>query len=198
MQRISDRLIILRALKHSESDLILHALSPVHGRINLIAKGALKSKKRFAGGVLQPTHFIEAQFKKKNDDGGEGRLHFLEEARLLNGFDLLRGDYDRLTLAFSFLQLVAKVTQEEDPESQKIFDLLGNSLKALETTERPELLRVLFEGKILLIQGVIPSDLPDNDLFRLTVRDHEQSRIQPAELSQLKGHIHFALKSYLQ
>lgn len=197
MQKVSDRLIILRALKHSESDLIIHALSPVRGRLNLIAKGALKSKKRFGGGVLQPTHFIEATFKYKGDTG-EGQLHFLEEARLLNGFEGLRADYDRLTQAFSFLQLIAKVTQELDPESQALFDLLGNTLKALESTERPDLLKVLFEGKILLIQGVIPSDLPENDLFRLTVRDHEKSRMQDAALSQLRGHIQFALKSYLQ
>lgn len=196
MQKVTDRLIILRALKYSESDLIIHALSPVRGRLNLIAKGALKSKKRFGGGVLQPTHFVDATFKYKGDTG-EGQLHFLDEARLLNGFEGLRTDYDRLNLAFSFLQLVAKVTQESDPESQPIFDLLGNTLKALETTQRPELLKLLFEGKILLIQGVIPSDLPENDLFRLSVRDHEQSRIQEAPLAQLRGHIQFALKSYL-
>ncbi len=196
MQKVSDRFIILRALKHSESDLIIHALSPVRGRLNLIAKGALKSKKRFGGGVLQPTHFVEASFKQKSDMQ-EGQLHFLEEAQLLNGFEALREDYDRLSLAFSFLQLIIKVTQENDPESQPIFDLLGNTLKALETTQKPELLKLLFEGKMLLIQGVIPSDLPHNDLFCLSVRDHEQSCMHESDVSQLRGHIQYALKSYL-
>ncbi|MCB0408295.1 MAG: DNA repair protein RecO [Bdellovibrionales bacterium] len=196
MNSVSDRLIILRAIKHSEADLILHTLSAQHGRLNLIAKGALKSKKRFVGGVLEPTHFIEAQIKKKNDFGN-GTLHFLEDAQLLKGFEGLRQDYDRLTLAFHFLDLITKVLQEEDPESKKMFDLVGNALQALESSHRPDLLRLLFEGKLLLVQGVIPSDLPKSDLFRLSLQDHEKSQISMNELSQLRGHIQYALKSYL-
>jgi DNA repair protein RecO (recombination protein O) len=196
MKKISERLIILRTLKHSEADLIIHALSAKRGRINLIAKGALKSKRRFVGGVLEPTHFIEASIALK-PESREGALHFLEEAQLLQGFEKIRSDYDKLNLAFYFLQVISKVAQEEDPESQKLFDLLGNSLKALEASSRLDLLKTLFEIKVLLIQGVIPEDLPNVDLFQFSMKEHEKAKVDGEDFRRLKHQVQAALRGYL-
>ncbi len=52
------RLIILRTIKYSEADLIVHGLNTEGARINFMAKSALKSRKRFGGGVLEPTHYM--------------------------------------------------------------------------------------------------------------------------------------------
>lgn len=196
MQKVSDRIIILRTLKHGEADLIVHAISGRRGRINLIAKGALKSRRRFVGGVLEPTHFVEVGLALKSESR-EGGLHFLEEAQLLMGFETLRQDYDKLNTAFYFLKLISQVTQEEDPEAQRLFDLLGNSLKALETTNRIDLLKALFEVKLLHIQGVTPEDLPAVDLFHFAVADHEQSQIAKEDLVILKSQIQMSLRAYL-
>ena len=196
MQRERDRIIVLRTIKHGESDLIVHALSSQVGRLNFIAKGAMRSKKRFGGGVLEPTHFVEVLYKKK-DEQIESPLHFLEEAKLINGFESLRLNYDRLQTAFYLLQLVSKVSQENDWYGQELFNLTGNTLRALESSEQPELLKTHFEMKLIASQGVLPPDLPENDLYDLKISDHEKSRMPKATFGLLRNRVHHAINSYL-
>ncbi len=45
------KILVLRTYKHGESDLIVHALNSLGASMSFIAKGGLKSRKRFAGGV---------------------------------------------------------------------------------------------------------------------------------------------------
>ena len=196
MNQLRDKVIVLRTIKHGESDLIVHALSAEQGRLNFIAKGAMRSKKRFGGGVLEPTHFIEVLYKKK-DERVESQLHFLEEAKLINSFEALRLDYDRLHTAFYLLKLVSKVSQENDWHGQDLFNLTGNTLRALQSSEFPELLKTHFEMKLLASQGVLPPDLPENDLYALSIADHGKSRLNKETLTPLKNRVHYALNSYL-
>jgi DNA repair protein RecO (recombination protein O) len=196
MQKVRDRIIVLRIIKHGESDLIVHSLSSQVGRLNFIAKGALRSKKRFGGGVLEPTHFIEVMYKRK-DEQIDAPLHFLEEATLLNGFESLRVNYERLQTAFYLMQLVSKVSQENDWYGQELFNLTGNTLRALQTSEQPELLKTHFEMKLLACQGVLPHDLPENDLYNLSISDHAKSRMPKMTFGLLQNRVHHAIKSYL-
>ena len=196
MEKVRDRIFVLRTIKHGESDLILHGLFSQVGRLNFIAKGALRSKKRFGGGVLEPTHFIEVLYKKK-DEQIDAPLHFLEEARLLNGFEALRVNYERLQTAFYLLKIVSKVSQENDWHAQELFNLTGNTLRALETSENTELLQTHFEMKLLASQGVLPHDLPENDLYHLSISDHEKSQIAEETLRLLRNRVHYAVTTYL-
>lgn len=154
MSQEQDRFIILRKIKYSESDLILHALSPRGEKLSFIARGALKSKKRFGGGVLEPTHFVSFTYKKAE----EGGLHVLQEATLLNEFPGIRKDYDHLELALHVLDCVSKVGQEGDKNSEFLFNLLGNTLKAIEVAEDPLVLKMHFYLKFLLQQGVVNAE----------------------------------------
>ncbi|NUN06311.1 MAG: DNA repair protein RecO [Bdellovibrio sp.] len=149
-----DRFIILRKIKYSEADLIVHALSPQGEKLSFIARGALRSKKRFGGGVLEPSHFVSFTFKP----GNEGGLNVLQEATLINDFPGLRKDYDRLDLALHVLECVSKVGQEGDKSSDFLFNLLGNTLKAIEVAEDPLVTKMHFYLKFLLQQGVINAE----------------------------------------
>lgn len=197
MRKISDRLIILRTLKHSEADLIIHGLSPSRGRVNLIAKGALKSKKRFVGGVLEPSHYVEVLYSDRSHRG-EGALSFLEDAKLLRGFELLRSDYTKLELGFYFLKVIGRILQEEDPDAQAVFDLTGNALASLEFSQDLERLRVHFESKVLFVQGVMPEGLPENDLVARPLKDHEKAKLSDEDFLRVKGTVQFSLKQYLE
>lgn len=149
----SVKLIVLKRMKWAEADLIIHGLEPSGNRLHCLARGALKSRKRFGGGLLEPTHYLECQVKIANR---EDALHTLEDARLLEGFEGLRSDYDRLSLALRFLDVIDRSAPGDVfPE---IFNLLGNSLKTL--SGGGELLRVeaQFGLKFLKLHGVLEFD----------------------------------------
>lgn len=143
---------VLKKTKYSEADLIIHLLASDGRKLSFLARGALRSKKRFGGGVLEPTHFIEAQYKENNK---EDSIKTLTEASVVNDFAKLRKDYDRLSLALYFVEVVAKVGQEGDVESESLFNLIGNALSVLESTKNLDLIKVHFSLKLLHQQGIL-------------------------------------------
>ncbi|WP_413290306.1 DNA repair protein RecO [Bdellovibrio sp. HCB337] len=152
---VKDRFIILRTMKYSEADLIVHALSPVGEKLSFIARGALKSKKRFGGGVLEPSHFVQFTYKQAS---GEGKLNPISEATLLNDFKKIRQDYDHLELALQVIECVSRVSQEGDKSSDSLFNLLGNTLKAIESCQNVAVLKMHFYLKFLFQQGILTTE----------------------------------------
>lgn len=149
----SVRMIVLKRMKWAEADLIIHGLEPSGARLHCLARGALKSKRRFGGGLLEPTHFLECQIKTSTREEG---LHALEDARLLEGFEGLRQDYDRLNLALRFLDIIDRSNPGDFfPE---IFNLLGNSLKSLAAGAELARVEVQFGLKFLKLHGVLEFD----------------------------------------
>ena len=187
-----DKVIVLKQIHFSESDLIIHALNPKGALMSFIAKGAVKSKRRFIGGVLEPGHFIGIEYKKSRSSD----LHFLCEAWFLKRFSAIRADYDRLTLALHFLSLIEKVSQAGTEDSSDLFNLLGNGLKAIETSMHLSTLQFVFEFRLLLNQGVLPEELQERSrLFSVTVTEHEQLPLPAFE--KLIPVVHRALKEYV-
>lgn len=155
MNQVKDRFIILKKMKYGEADLILHALSSKGEKVSFMARAALKSKKRFGGGVLEPTHFVQFAYREAS---GAGQLSVLQEAHLINDFHGLRSSYDRLEFALYVLECMAKVSQEGDQHSEFLFNLLGNTLRALEVAEDVAILKMHFYLKFLHQQGVMTAD----------------------------------------
>jgi len=164
---IKERFIILRAMKYSEADLILHAISPVGEKLSFLARGALKSKKRFGGGILEPSHFVQFTYKAT----GEGKINTLNEATLLNDFKNIRQDYDHLEFALLVLECISRVSQEGDKNSEALFNLLGNTLKAVETSQDVVLLKMHFYLKFLLQQGVLTPEVWMSPLLRTNIME---------------------------
>lgn len=144
-------MIIVRKTRYGESDLIIQGLDSTGGKISCIARGAMRSKKRFGGGVLEPIHFVEIQYREKP----QGQLHILEQASVVEDFRGVREDYDKLEVAFFFLSTVSKISQEGDDLSENVFNLLGHALRTLETIKNPQPLRMVFALKLLYSQGVL-------------------------------------------
>lgn len=149
------RFIILKKTKYSEADLIIHALSAEGAKKSFIARSALRSKKRFGGGILEPTHFVILTYKESKTEGG---LNTLNEATLLDDFKLIRSDYDRLEIALFFLNCVYHVSLEGDGDSHFLFNLLGHSLRGLCATCNPQRFKIHFCLKFMFQQGVIAID----------------------------------------
>lgn len=175
-----DRFIILKKTKYSEADLIIHALSAAGAKKSFIARSALKSKKRFGGGILEPTHFVNLSYKESRVEGG---LNTLNEATLIDDFKLIRQDYDRLELALFFLNCAYHVSQEGDRDSQFLFNLIGHSLRTLGITKNIIRFKMHFCLKFLYQQGVISLDEWMKPFLKINIADSDQLD----EIEGLKG-----------
>lgn len=152
MKHEKDKIIVLRVSKYSDAHLIVKGINQKGAKISLMAPAALKSKKRFGGGVLEPTHFIEIHYQHAKQDG---MLPILKEAQIIESFEGLRSDYDKLTLSFYFLKLIDLVAQEQSQDSQSLFSLLAYGLKALEDAKDLTSFKKHFEIKFLFTQGLL-------------------------------------------
>ncbi len=195
MNKGQGNFIILRKIKYSESDLIVHALSSEGEKLSFIARGALKSKKRFGGGILEPTHFINLTFKLAE---GEGRLHLLQEATLINDFANIRKDYDRLSFALHILECVNKVSQEGDTFSDFLFNLLGHTLKAIETAEDLLVLKMQFYLKLLLQQGVVNAEPWMGPFLRARISECNQLKLHRHIVDEELSNVELMVRHYLE
>ena len=192
MKLQEERIIVLRKIKHGESDLIVHGLNKSGAKMSFFAKGAAKSKKRFGGGVLEPTHFIKINYQESKSDEGLMRL---DNARLLEDFRNLRSDYERLETALHFVTLIDKVSKEGVIDSPEIFDLLGNSLRAAETASDLGKLRLHFHIRLLAGQGVMPYIVEVEPFLEKSVK--EDISIERETLATLKVRVQGLLDQYL-
>lgn len=76
--------IVLRSIRYSEADRILHLYSPDYGRLGAIAKGVRKPRSRF-GGRLEPFFRLDLVLYR-----GRGDLATVSAAETLHGYGALR------------------------------------------------------------------------------------------------------------
>lgn len=195
MSQGKDRFIILRKMKYGEADLIIHALSTNGEKLSFIARGALRSKKRFGGGVLEPSHFVTLTYKAS---GGEGKLHLLQEATLVNDFAGLRDDYDKLEFALHVLECVSKVSQEGDQHSDFLFNLLGHTLRAAETTKDVLVLKMHFYLRFMLQQGVIDAEPWMTPFLRTNLSETNTLLNQRQLVDEELRNVEIMVRHYLQ
>lgn len=177
MQAQSAKIIVLKKIKLSESDLIIHGLNSKGSRLHLIARGALRSKKRFGGGVLEPSHFIEIEY---TPPGEQTQMGVLLEARVIDSFEGLKTDYDRLTTALRILDVIERSSPGGDMPGS--FDLLGNTLKSLDLGYSYERIELHFLLKLLSIHGILEVDEWMGDFLRLPIRT--QADLQLVKLTE--------------
>lgn len=193
MSDLTEKFIILKKNKYLESDLIIHALSAEGTKKSFLAKGALKSKKRFGGGILEPMHYLQLTYKPSKTESG---LNYLNEARVIEDFKNIRTDFDRIEFGLQVVNCAYHVSQEGDADSHFLFNLVGHALKFLNQSDKEILptFKLHFYLKFLYQQGVISIDswmsiflktnLSDVKLIYTdsTVIDHVQTYLDSIEL----------------
>lgn len=174
-----DRFIILKKVKYGEADLIIHALASNGSKASFMARSALKSKKRFGGGILEPLHYVSLSYRDHSD---LNKMKTLSEATLIDDFKDIRENYDRLELALFILNCVSHVSLEGDANSDFLFNLTGHALRAVSQSEDLKLLRLHFCLKFLYQQGVISIENWMKDFLKLNISDTKQlSQNAPAK-----------------
>jgi DNA repair protein RecO (recombination protein O) len=148
--------IVLRSLRFSEADRILHLYSRSRGRVGAIAKGVRKTKSRF-GARLEPLSHAELVLHE-----GSGDLDTVTGVALVNSHHAVREDPYRLDVALIGAEAMLRLHAEPEP-NERAFTAIARFLDALDTAparpgERPAVdpLLLAFQLKLLWLSGYLP------------------------------------------
>jgi len=190
---VREQIIVLKNQVFSESDLIVRGLNAKGCQMSFIAKGALKSRRRFSGGVLDPTAYIEMEYHPSKKF-----LHRLQQAWFLKDFSNLRKDYNRLSLALYFLQVIAQVSQEGVEDSGELFHLLGNALTEAQNSFYLDSLKLFFQVKVLFLQGVLPQELSISEVLKNPINQHKYFEMKEEQKKILLNQLDQSLRLYIE
>jgi DNA repair protein RecO (recombination protein O) len=142
--------IVLRLFDYGESDRIVTFSTPGYGKLRGIAKGARRSKKRFAN-ALEPFSRLEILFSRRDPEG----LALIEGAEVICHFPRIRADLEKTLMASYLIDLTDQFTPE-DKKNEKLFTLLNAFLGLIEAGPVTESLLRFFEIRLLKLAGFDP------------------------------------------
>jgi DNA repair protein RecO (recombination protein O) len=140
--------LVVRAKR--DKDVILTLLTPEMGRITVIAKGA-RSLKGPQMAMSQPLCYGDFELYKRGD------LYWLHTGELKENFYGVTTRLDALNLAAYFCDVAVAVSEPGEP-CEELLRLLLNSLYFLANKTYPdELIKGVFEWRVLAMQGLSPA-----------------------------------------
>lgn len=165
--------IVLGRRNFGEADRILSIYSKEQGRISLIAKGIRRPKSKKRGHV---EIFSHVKFQAVLGHG----LDIMTEAEVQNDFSEIRLNLKRVSLAYYFMEVMGKITQDGEP-NPILFNLLLDSLNDLNSTNNLKDLRISFILKLLTSMGYWPDGKvmgdPDKSLEEVIERKISSARV---------------------
>ncbi len=140
--------IVLRYRRLGEADRIVTLLTPHRGKVDVVAKGVLRSRSKLAG-HLEPGTRLEVVL-------AQGRsMDVVTQAQGLEGFQALRDDLDRLSAAMYLLELSDRLTVEH-AEAGAVYGLLHTALLRLARGDGQQIVSRTFELALLDVTGFRP------------------------------------------
>ncbi len=141
--------IVLRSWSYGESDKIVSFLTESHGKLTGIAKGAKRSRKRFANS-LEPFSLVNLRFLDRS-----AGLVFIQGCELIQVFKRLTAHLDKLAQASYFTELADALSSERD-ENPALFTHVRNGLAFVDANDASEVATAYFELKLLNLSGYQP------------------------------------------
>jgi DNA repair protein RecO (recombination protein O) len=147
--------IVLRSLRFSEADRILHLYTAEKGRIGAIAKGIRKTKSRF-GARLEPLSHVELMLHE-----GSGELQTITGVDLKRSHHATREDGHRLNVGLIGAEAMLRLFGEPEANERafgaltRFLDLLDEA-PALQTRPALDPLALSFQLKLLWLAGYLP------------------------------------------
>ncbi|HVC87118.1 MAG TPA: DNA repair protein RecO [Gaiellaceae bacterium] len=147
--------IVLRSIRFSEADRILHLYSAERGRIGAIAKGIRKTKSRF-GARLEPLSHVELMLHE-----GSGELQTITGVELIRSHHATREDNYRLNVGLIGAEAMLRLFGEPEA-NERAFGALARFLDLLdevppaETRPAVDPLALSFQLKLLWLAGYLP------------------------------------------
>lgn len=155
MAQIDTDAVVLRAIRFGEADSILSVLTPGHGRVSAIAKGARRAKSKL-GGRLQPG--VRSQLVLYR---GRGDMATVRTATVVDAHAGLWLEGYRLRAAGSVLEGALRTLPEDQPD-EGAFNLICRALDLLarapvrDTPPRLDPVVLGAHAKLLVVAGLVP------------------------------------------
>ena len=145
--------IVLKQRDFKDNDYLLTIITPDHGSIRLIARGAKKnnSKNSYACSPLTLADFI---FDLK-----EASLSLLKNVTVVNTYKNIRNDLEKIAIANLMVDIINDITKETDGDpliTQIIYDLLKGSLLYLNDHNHHNIVLGVFISNVLDVMGISP------------------------------------------
>ena len=121
--------VVLRAVNYRDSSKIVTFYTKRYGKMSAMAKGARNPKSKF-GSLFQPLNYLQIVFYRRADR----ELQYVSSSDFVKYFKSLTSDVDRLSIAMSLIEITDRVMHDEE-ENEKIFNLLVDSLSALDSAD---------------------------------------------------------------
>ncbi|MEI6756013.1 MAG: DNA repair protein RecO [bacterium] len=165
MKQLKSKVIVLSRTDYGEADRILTLLSEQHGKISVIARGVRKPKSKLAGGIelfsVSEITYLE----------GKGNLDTLISARLVENYENVVHQIDRVQLGYEFIKLLNKIT--EDDVDTEYFAVLRDALSALnDDSINHQFVEAWFAAQILKLEGHTPNLLTGSKGEKLAADNH--------------------------
>ncbi|MBL4771597.1 MAG: DNA repair protein RecO [Planctomycetes bacterium] len=143
--------LLLKRTPFGESSLVVRLLTPDHGRVDLVAKGAYRTTSRFFA-VLDWFHTLQVSFRVKAHG-----LAPLQGAEWLDRRKHMTSQRARYVAGLTILELCDVAAQPGSPEP-RLFQLAIECLDHLNSGTLPaDLELVIFEAHFLALLGVAPA-----------------------------------------
>ena len=157
--------IVLTRTNFGEAARIITMLTPDNGKVRLMAKGVRKVKSKLAGGIelfsISQITFIP----------GRGEISTLISSRLQQHYGTITRDINRTMFGYELIKTINKVT--EDNAGEEYFDLLQNTLEALDEPNLPlDRLDLWLQLQLLKLAGHSPNVKTDTAGNKLTAEGH--------------------------
>jgi DNA repair protein RecO (recombination protein O) len=150
--RLTDDALVLRRFAYGESSLVLHVLTPAHGKVALLAKGAYRPSSGFFA-VFDLFDTLRLRWSARM--GAE--LGLVTRAALRTRRPTVARDLARYRVALGLLEL-AGMTAREEHEETVLFRWLETSLELLHGGQVPAaLVAVAADLALLRANGLAPA-----------------------------------------
>lgn len=123
--------IVIQKYDSGETDLVLHVMSPSHGKVSILVKHAKRTKKSFGSRL---DLFDAGVFQVRQRAAG---LSVLSSFELQQSCRTLRTDIDKLILASLLCETVDLLVKEESAHDSSVYEALLLGLKALDESAGP-------------------------------------------------------------
>jgi DNA repair protein RecO (recombination protein O) len=141
--------IVLRSIRYSEADRILHLYSARRGRVNAIAKGVRKPRSRF-GGRLEPFFRLDLVLHE-----GRSELLTVTNVATVDGYPRLRSSAAAINAGARACDAVLRLLDSTDPNAHA-YNLLCRYLAMLDEGGTGIEAALSFRLKLALAAGFAP------------------------------------------
>ncbi len=149
MKRLRTDALLLRSIDYGDADRVVTFVTETAGKIGTLARGARRSKRRFAG-ALEPFALLEIEWFP-----GRGELARLESAVVKRSFHGITRDLGAMTMAGAGLELLREATPKNEPD-ERLFEAAIAFLEALDQTADESIL-LAFQLRLLVLLGHAPN-----------------------------------------